>query len=159
MLESPLWKWITVGASFAALASAVVALGRTVAGASFWPAIYQSAGWLGAFCFGSMAVWTVCIAWKRRTFIRGVIAGVYIACTWYAASEVQKSEQRVIGAALGVVVVGFLIWASVYLVIQKYKKTRKTCPDCCEAVRTEANICKHCGYRFSPTPAELAVDV
>jgi len=31
--------------------------------------------------------------------------------------------------------------------------TNKTCPDCAETVLREANVCKHCGYRFAAPSA------
>ena len=31
------------------------------------------------------------------------------------------------------------------------RRETKPCPDCAESVLAEANVCKHCGYRFSPT--------
>ncbi|MCV7255369.1 hypothetical protein H7J86_24705 [Mycobacterium hackensackense] len=29
----------------------------------------------------------------------------------------------------------------------------RACPDCAEIVQAAARVCKHCGYRFSPTDA------
>jgi hypothetical protein len=33
-----------------------------------------------------------------------------------------------------------------------YDAAHKTCPDCCEAVKAEASVCRHCGWRFAPPP-------
>jgi Uncharacterised protein family UPF0547 len=32
----------------------------------------------------------------------------------------------------------------------------KKCPDCAETILADANVCKHCGYRFTPTSAPKA---
>jgi hypothetical protein len=37
---------------------------------------------------------------------------------------------------------------SVMLLQSRQAKTKK-CPDCAEAVLADANVCKHCGYRFA----------
>jgi ribosomal protein L37AE/L43A len=29
------------------------------------------------------------------------------------------------------------------------EKTTKKCPDCAETILADANVCKHCGYRFA----------
>ena len=31
-------------------------------------------------------------------------------------------------------------------------QTRTRCPDCREDIRTDANVCKHCGFRLGPKP-------
>jgi hypothetical protein len=35
-------------------------------------------------------------------------------------------------------------------------KTTKKCPDCAETILADAKVCKHCGYRFTPTSAPNA---
>jgi hypothetical protein len=32
-------------------------------------------------------------------------------------------------------------------------KATKKCPDCAETILADARVCKHCGYRFTPTSA------
>lgn len=32
-------------------------------------------------------------------------------------------------------------------------RKRKTCLDCAETVRIDANVCHHCGFRFAPRPS------
>jgi hypothetical protein len=34
---------------------------------------------------------------------------------------------------------------------------RKQCPDCCEAVKAQARVCRHCGYRWASPPTDVVV--
>jgi hypothetical protein len=34
-------------------------------------------------------------------------------------------------------------------------KTTKKCPDCAETILADANVCKHCGYRFAASTPDL----
>jgi ribosomal protein S27E len=38
-------------------------------------------------------------------------------------------------------------------------KTTKKCPDCAETILADAKVCKHCGYRFTPTNASDAAPI
>jgi predicted amidophosphoribosyltransferase len=49
-----------------------------------------------------------------------------------------------VAAAIALVV----IWVGWELFLM----TRKKCPDCAKGIEKSANVCPHCGYRFSPSP-------
>jgi hypothetical protein len=156
MSESPLWKWVTVGASLAALVSAAVALGRTVAGAPLWHAIYESAGWLGAVYVAASGATFAGMALKRRRFIVAtLIAVVAVYFTWVLAHYVSLSANKIYGAAVSVVGLAMVLWSYGDAMASRFKAARKICPDCCETIKSEANVCKHCGYRFSPPVAAV----
>ncbi len=55
------------------------------------------------------------------------------------------------------------LWAAttyVTVMARRAKASRKRCPDCAETVKSAANVCQHCGYRwFPPIPGSAHVAV
>lgn len=51
----------------------------------------------------------------------------------------------------GIVLLG--LWAAYSWIDWPWHREKKRCPDCAEYVAAEANVCKHCGYRFDAEPA------
>jgi hypothetical protein len=50
-----------------------------------------------------------------------------------------------IAIGIGVLLAAWVLW-------ELWAMTRKKCPDCARTVEKSANVCSHCGYRFSPSP-------
>lgn len=69
----------------------------------------------------------------------------------------------ILGGAVGVaryggtiVLVGSLVMAPLilYARYEVAQGSQKPCPDCAETVKRDARVCRHCGYRWAPTPDE-----
>jgi uncharacterized protein UPF0547 len=64
---------------------------------------------------------------------------------------VLADSAQTLGTVIGVA----FVLLTIYVVGMTIRgRTTKWCPDCDEAVSKNANVCKHCGYRFdAATPA------
>lgn len=55
----------------------------------------------------------------------------------------------------------FLVAALLITAIESrrwHRRRHRTCPDCAETVKTAANVCRHCGYRFDG-PTQTFADI
>jgi hypothetical protein len=59
-----------------------------------------------------------------------------------------------VGAVLSVIGVWVMRRTAEAAPVQPAQVT-KQCPDCAETILAEANVCKHCGYRFAPTTSDV----
>lgn len=78
---------------------------------------------IGIFLVASFALY----AWKEDTLLEWGVVGLVVSIMFIAAGSGLR----------------FILQASGY-----QDPDFKKCPDCAETVKSEANICKHCGYRF-----------
>lgn len=58
------------------------------------------------------------------------------------------------GQPIGGFLLGFLLGPIGLVIVVLHNGGTRKCPDCAERVQGEANVCKHCGYRFPPGSAQ-----
>jgi uncharacterized protein UPF0547 len=47
----------------------------------------------------------------------------------------------------------YLVGLAGYYVARRAAARYRVCPDCAETIKVAANVCRHCGYRFTESPA------
>jgi protein-S-isoprenylcysteine O-methyltransferase Ste14 len=88
--------------------------------------------------FGPATWWP----WERIVFLSGlflIIGAIYLLVLPWRETPLQWIG---IAAIAGSVVLVLSFWK------ESYEDRHKTCPDCAEIVKRQANVCRHCGYRF-----------
>jgi hypothetical protein len=89
-----------------------------------------------------------------------IAAVIYFLPTMIAVKREHLSKNAIIivNVALGWTVLGWLwalLWANTGNVrMDEAVAARELvkCPECAEAILKEAKVCKHCGFRLSPSP-------
>jgi hypothetical protein len=148
--ELPLWTWLRIGASALGFVVALVAFAHTLAAASFRHAIGIGLGWAGVSYL--LIAGLLCIAesrsgdYKLRDAIGLVVFGALVilgGC--FMLGSIDKALPQILGAfGLGVV----LLWTTVRSYENLHDKS-KPCPECAETIKSNARVCRFCGYRMA----------
>jgi hypothetical protein len=81
-------------------------------------------------------------------FVSAFIAAGIAFAAICAALAGARGHDRITWAVLG-----FFFGLVALIVLRSFPEgevDRKRCPDCVSPIAMHANVCKHCGYRFSP---------
>jgi|GEM_PF-2390603 len=96
-----------------------------------------------------------------------IVPIVWIACAWIASSLLEKRGQSgTLGCMLGWflgplgIIIALLVPFNTSTLEQRQIESGKLrpCPFCAEPIRTEANVCKHCGRDVPPATTRRPAD-
>lgn len=135
-----------LAATIASLVAAVAALGSAVN----W--LSDNLGDLSIAIAGITVAMTIAVAWlivASETHNRRYEAYfvVTLAVAFLTGVFGDPDLQREIGF---LVATAALLPVAVELYLRD-RRSRTRCPDCCEEIRADARVCKHCGFRVAPT--------
>lgn len=154
VMELPFY--IRAAATLVGLVAGVVAIVRSLSGASALHALTEGFALAIIIFFGCLAVVllaaglaSLVLKGKDKHAARtlgswGIMAAIAL---WGLLSDQPISEQNGI---FGVVMFTGLGCAALAESRKRYKASRAVCPECAEVIRAQARVCKHCGYRFAP---------
>ena len=109
-------------------------------------------------------IWAIalCLIGIRALFFGVRHLGGAFAATGLATTLITLLDRIGVPSDIGALVIAPLIFAAAagplaYDLYKADQRRRKKCLDCAELVWAEANVCRHCGYRFTatrdPTPS------
>ena len=76
------------------------------------------------------------------------VIGCFFAAFFVGIGTDPLDATWIVIGAIGLGIVAFL---AVSVHRNSLAKLRE-CPDCAETIKTRANVCRYCGYRFAPSP-------